>query len=207
MHYGYIYEIKNNLNGHTYIGKHKCSAVNDYYMGSGVILHLAYKKYGIWNFTKRIIQYSPTLENLNRSEELWIDFYKGIGKAEYNIADGGDGGDIYNCLSEDKKAEFRRKQSEAWNYDKHFTEEARRHMSDAHKAKKFGPHSEEWNRNIGEGNKGKHRSEETRRKLSERMKGDQRNKGKKRSTETRKKIGAAHKGMHWKLVDGKRVWY
>ena len=27
------------------------------------------------------------------------------------------------------------------------------------------------------------------------------------SEETKKKISKAHKGMHWKLVDGKRVWY
>ena len=33
------------------------------------------------------------------------------------------------------------------------------------------------------------------------------NKGKKRSEETKKKIAKARKGRHWKLVDGKRVWY
>lgn len=37
---------------------------------------------------------------------------------------------------------------------------------------------------------GKHHSEETRKKLSEAMKGNQNSKGK-----------------HWKLVDEKRVWY
>lgn len=33
------------------------------------------------------------------------------------------------------------------------------------------------------------------------------NKGKKYSEETRKRIGKAKKGKHWKLVDGKRVYY
>lgn len=62
-------------------------------------------------------------------------------------------------------------------------------------------------------NKGKHLSEETRKKLSEATKGKNNPLyGKHRSEETRKKISEAckgHKGMAgmtWKLIDGKRVW-
>lgn len=33
------------------------------------------------------------------------------------------------------------------------------------------------------------------------------NKGKHHSEETKRKLSAAMKGKHWKLVDGKRVWY
>ena len=33
------------------------------------------------------------------------------------------------------------------------------------------------------------------------------NKGKKTSNETKEKQSAAKKGKHWKLVDGKRVWF
>ena len=54
-------------------------------------------------------------------------------------------------------------------------------------------------------NKGKKRSEETRRKMSEA------HKGKPKSEEQKKKLSEAHKckykGKHWKLVDGKRVYY
>ena len=57
-------------------------------------------------------------------------------------------------------------------------------------------------------NKGKTLSEEAKRKMSEA------NKGKKRSEEAKRKMSEAHKGKqapnkgkHWKLVDGKRVWY
>ena len=49
--------------------------------------------------------------------------------------------------------------------------------------------------------KGKSRSEETKRKISETMR------GKNRSEEHKRKIGEAKKGKHWKLIDGKRVWY
>lgn len=70
------------------------------------------------------------------------------------------------------------------------------------------PKSEEWRRKVAEshkgkpsGWKGKKHSEETRRRIAEA------HKGKPRSEETRKKIAEARKGKHWKLVDGKRVWY
>lgn len=72
-------------------------------------------------------------------------------------------------------------------------------------------HTEEHRRNIAEANKGKHHSEEANRKNAEA------HKGKHHSEETKRKISAAkkgvrgqpspYKGKHWKLVDGKRVWY
>ena len=49
--------------------------------------------------------------------------------------------------------------------------------------------------------KGKTLPEEQKRKLSEAMK------GKKHSEETKKKLSEVLKGKHWKLVDGKHVYY
>ena len=53
--------------------------------------------------------------------------------------------------------------------------------------------------------KDKHHSEETKRKMAES------HKGKPKSEETKRKMAEAHKGqrkgMHWKLVDNKRIWY
>lgn len=54
--YHYFYEIKNELNGHFYYGIHSTNDMNDGYMGSGTKLHIAYKKYGIENFTKTILK-------------------------------------------------------------------------------------------------------------------------------------------------------
>ncbi len=57
-------------------------------------------------------------------------------------------------------------------------------------------------------NKGRHLSEEAKRKMSEAHKGK---KLPSLSEEHKRKIGEANKGKfkgkHWKLVDGKRVWY
>lgn len=66
--------------------------------------------------------------------------------------------------------------------------------------------------------KGKHHSDETKRKMSKaqkvlcfsdehRQKLSEVHKGKVFSVEHRAKLSAAFKGKHWKLVDGKRVWY
>ena len=74
------------------------------------------------------------------------------------------------------------------NKGKKLSGEHRKKLSEAHKGKQGY-----W--------EGKHISEETKNKLSEY------NKGKKLSEETKQKMSEYWKGKHWKLVDGKRVWY
>lgn len=186
----YIYRITNKINGKTYIGQHKYKKLDDNYMGSGVLLAKAKKKYGIKNFTKEIlysnIQYKETADSV---EMFAITKERALEKAEYNIANGG------------------------WSIGKH-SEETKRKISEAHKGMHHSV-SEETKRKISEANKGKKRSEETKRKISESLKGNTPwNKGKKFSDETKRKLSEAHggktpwnKGKRWKLVDGKRVWY
>ena len=48
------------INNHYYYGIHSTDNLNDGYMGSGVRLHMAYKKYGIENFTKEILKFFNT---------------------------------------------------------------------------------------------------------------------------------------------------
>ena len=95
---------------------------------------------------------------------------------------------------------------------KHHSEETKRKMSEAQKGKKKPSLSEEVRKKISESlkgkNKGKHRTGEQRRRMSEA------HKGKKLSEETKKKLSEISRGKpknrqvkHWKLVDGKRVWY
>lgn len=92
--YGYIYLIVNNVNGKTYVGKHKLykKAWNeDDYMGSGVHLNHAQEKYGIENFEKFLITWTSSEKDACKKEKFWIAHYKALGKAEYNETAGGDG--------------------------------------------------------------------------------------------------------------------
>lgn len=89
------------------------------------------------------------------------------------------------------------------------------HVSLHMKGKKRGVMSEEHKKKISKANKGKptwirgkHWSEEHKRKISESEKGKKRGPF---SEEHKKHLSEAHKGQrkgkHWKIVDGKRVWY
>lgn len=100
----YIYRITNLINGKTYIGQHKYKKLNDSYMGSGVYLAKAKKKYGIENFKKEILEFNiPNVELANDWEQMYILFERAKEKAEYNIANGGKGSAGHKMSEEQKK--------------------------------------------------------------------------------------------------------
>jgi hypothetical protein len=97
----YIYEITNLINGKTYYGQRTLkkgqatSTVTDNYMGSGKLLHQAFLKYGKENFQKKvIIEGSFSKDQINKFECCIIRTMKLCNKAEYNLATGGDGGNL-----------------------------------------------------------------------------------------------------------------
>lgn len=201
----YIYRITNKINGKTYIGQHKYKKLNDSYMGSGVLITKAKKKYGIENFKKEILEFNiPDVDLANDWEQMYILFERVKGKAEYNIANGGYG---KGTVSEETKRKLSEKLKGhiSWNKGKHckpLTEEQKRKISEKLKGRiswnKGNHHTDETKKKMSEAAKGRKLSDETKKKISEALKGRQAwDKGKSSPT----------KGRHWKLIDGKRVYY
>ena len=209
--YGYIYLTINKVNHKTYVGQKKLITKTwdkDNYLGSGKHLKCAIKKYGRENFEKFLIQFCSTKEELDKQEIFWIAEYRKRGLAQYNIADGGQGGNLTHSwnkgktLSDEHKAKLSvaHKGQVAWNKGKMMSEETKKKISESHKGK-TGPNkgkhlSDETKRKISESKK--MMSEETKKKISESLKGQVAwNKGKHFSDETKKKMSEANKGKHF----------
>lgn len=95
---GVIYITTNKINNRKYIGVDTQNL--KYYLGSGVAIKLAIKKYGTENFTKEILESSDDNGYLFEREKYWINFYDADNSKEfYNIAPGGKGGNM--LISED----------------------------------------------------------------------------------------------------------
>jgi len=90
----YVYKTTNIINGKFYIGKRKYRKKDEkWYLGSGIYLNRAIKKYGIENFKKEIIEWCSSSEEVNNKERFWIAKLDALNqKIAYNIAPGGDGG-------------------------------------------------------------------------------------------------------------------
>lgn len=217
----YIYEITNNLNGKTYIGQRQCPVrktpeTDTNYMGKGTAIQAAEKKYGIENFSKRILAVCYSTKIIDILEVEYIHTYKEIGKAEYNIAGGGQTRCREFMNEEQKKRCNKRisegiRNSEKWHNAMH-SDEFRAKISETHKGltppNKGKKMSKEFCNNVSQAINDMYNSpkgdvvrdkikkaranqiitEETRKKMSESQK------GKVRSEETRKRMSAAQKG-------------
>ena len=104
-----IYKTTNLINNKIYIGQD--SKNNPNYLGSGIYLNNAIKKYGKENFKKEIICECKSKIELNRMEiEMIKNNHSHISEGGYNITWGGDGGDTFTYSLNKEKT--RRKISE-----------------------------------------------------------------------------------------------
>lgn len=92
----YIYKTTNLLNGKFYIGKRVYRKKDDnWYLGSGIYLNRAIKKYGRENFKKEIIEWCEDKFHLCKREIYWINIFNSTdSKIGYNLSLGGDGGNV-----------------------------------------------------------------------------------------------------------------
>lgn len=203
---GYIYRTTNKVNGKTYIGQHQVvidGKVNRKpYIGSGILLESAIKKYGRCSFSVATLEWTDDFEKLNKLEEKYIAEERAKSKGEYNIANGGDAFSTNTIWitngNESKKVWKEADIPSGWirgrdplqrehtsngiknwlaNMDPEKYEQmiikrnesvlATVHSPDYISPNKGKHHTEEAKRKISEGNKGRTVSEETRRKISE----------------------------------------
>ena len=145
----FIYKTINLVNGKIYIGQH-CGS-NPNYIGSGILISKAIKKYGRENFKREILEYCDNVDHMNEREIIWIARYDSTNPLiGYNLARGGGG------LTE----ESIKKMSKAMRGKKH-SEETKKKLSEAWKGRKV---SEESKKKMSEARKGKKLSEQTKKK-------------------------------------------
>jgi hypothetical protein len=154
-----VYKITNRLNNKFYIGVHKTSNPNDTYMGSGLAIKNAIKKYGIENFEKEVLLITEDKQSAYSYErQLTVDYFS---CNNYNMKLGGIGGWSIEaatnggkkCSVENKSKAGKRSSELGVGIHSLSSEEKR-----------------EAGRLGGLGNKGKHKSPEQRAKISASLK-------------------------------------
>lgn len=205
--YGIVYITTCLVNGKVYIGQ-TIHWQDKSYLGSGVALCEAVKKYGRSKFKRKILKVCYNQKQLDAWEMIMIRKYNSTDKSiGYNVLPGtaNEFGAVNPTHIPEVVEKIRKKKKDKWGgkncywYGKTLSEETKKKLSD--KAKKrlsdptkvpmYGKHlSEEAKRKISNSRKGKPSprkgvklTEETKEKLRKA------NVGKRLSEETRKKIG------------------
>ena len=188
-YYHLIYCITNKKNGKIYIGKHSTKNPYDKYMGSGINIGRAIKKYGIDNFTKEILFCFDKEDDAFLKEEEIVTQEFIDRKDTYNMRLGGKGFSSKDMIGEKNP-----------NYGKSPSKETRDKISNALKGKFAGKNNPNYGR-TGEKHPmyGKHLNQETKDKLSKSLKGrPSPQKGKHPSQKTLDKMSKAHVGKKHK---------
>ncbi len=104
--WGFIYITTNNVNGKKYIGQKKFIKQWQSYLGSGIALKRAIKKYGRENFSREIIAIGYSKDELNELEIGFIKEHNAVSSCDYyNILLGGkcSSPNLGNHMSEESK--------------------------------------------------------------------------------------------------------
>lgn len=83
-----------------YIGKHVTSNINDGYLGSGLLLQLAFRKYGKEQFVREILEECSNHAELARRERELVNDSIINDPMSFNLAYGGQGGNLGPIVNE-----------------------------------------------------------------------------------------------------------
>lgn len=204
----YNYVTTNALNNKKYIGMHSAINVNNSYLGSGVLLKRAIKKYGKEIFKKEVLCVCESKEIAHENEKKYIEQYNSIQPNGYNIhPNGGLGLNDYHTEESLEKMSINRSGKPAWNKGIKHTEAAIANII-AGKAKYKGKpghkHTEEEKRNVGIANSKRIITNKTREKRRKNML------GRKASEVTKENMSKSHIGLNtWskgrKLTEEQRI--
>ena len=169
----FVYKTTNLINGKFYVGQHSTENLDDGYMGSGVYITKAFKKYGKENFKCEILCFvDGSKKCLGNAEEFYIGYFmEKVGKKRmYNATEHARGCPLGIRRSEETKLKMSKAQKDhpGWNKGIRHTDEAKKKMSEVRKGKpawnKGISHSEETKKKISGARKGQHLTEETKKK-------------------------------------------
>ena len=193
--YGFIYLTTNIINGRKYMGQRKFSHGWKGYLGSGIILTQAIKKYGKDNFNRTIMAIAYSKEELNKLEIEFIHNHNAVENDDYyNITHGGDSPMSGRKMSEEHKDKISKSEkgkdvSLETRIKISVSSKGRMHSIETkekiRKTSEERLHSEKTKEKMrGENNHfyGKHHSEESKLKMSNSLK------GRKHSEETKNKM-------------------
>lgn len=147
----YIYKTTNMINGKFYFGKSELNSdENKEYLGSGILLKKAIKKYGVENFKKEIIEDNINcIVQLNELEKYYIS--NNFNNDCYNLAEGGEGGNLIKYYALEKLKQFKENMSKLTSgennpfYGKTHSDISKNKIS---KSKLGFSHSDEFKRNC-----------------------------------------------------------
>ena len=90
--YYIVYRTTNLINGRYYIGSHHTFKIEDGYLGSGVILKKALRKYGRSNFSREVICFCTSYEAMREVETCFVKYHlDNFASRCYNISYSGTG--------------------------------------------------------------------------------------------------------------------
>lgn len=101
-----IYKATNKINGKLYIGQTVRALdvrIAEHKRHKNTPFDKAVQVYGADNFDFEVIDTAETIDELNRKEKYWVNYYNAFGKNGYNACEGGGNTVGYHHTEESKK--------------------------------------------------------------------------------------------------------